>query len=152
MTRVAWNKNKKWSEATKKRISEARKGIPAWNKGQSWSAEIRTKISTSKKGQTPWNKGVLWPESVKRKISRTKLATTIDFKPFYERNRPSKRIRVEVLSRDGFKCKYCGKSAEETVLEIDHIVPVSKGGKSILDNLITLCIDCNRGKGDRSIL
>lgn len=151
MVKVAWNKGKKWPEATKRRISESRKGGVAWNKGLAWPPEIKDKISATKKGQKAWNKGQGWPESVKRKISRSKLAKTLDIKPFYQRNVTSKRLRVLVLQRDNFRCKFCGRDANQTVLEIDHITPVSKGGKTELENLITLCMDCNRGKADLEI-
>lgn len=40
----------------------------------------------------------------------------------------SKALRFEVFKRDSFTCQYCGRSAPEVVLEVDHIVPVSKGG------------------------
>ena len=59
----------------------------------------------------------------------------------------SKKLRFEVFKRDGFKCAYCGKSPPEVMLEIDHIDPKSKGGKDEINNLITACFDCNRGKG-----
>jgi hypothetical protein len=60
----------------------------------------------------------------------------------------SKNVRFEVFKRDGFMCAYCGKSPPMVVLEIDHIVPISKGGSDDLNNLITACFDCNRGKRD----
>lgn len=60
----------------------------------------------------------------------------------------SKKIRFEVFKRDGFKCQYCGKSAPDVVLHIDHINPVSKGGSNDIMNLITSCSDCNLGKKD----
>ncbi|HLC87964.1 MAG TPA: HNH endonuclease [Patescibacteria group bacterium] len=148
MPREPWNKGKKLTEAMKKRISESRKGTSAWNKGKPWSEEIRTKISNSRKGKIAWNKGLKWSDAIKKKISRTKLATTLDLKPFYERNRPSKRLRYQVFLRDGFKCRACGGTALETVLEVDHIKPVIGGGKNTLDNLQTLCLNCNRGKAD----
>ena len=58
----------------------------------------------------------------------------------------SKSIRFEVFKRDSFKCQYCGRSAPDVILEVDHIVPVSQGGKNDLLNLVTSCRDCNRGK------
>ncbi len=58
-------------------------------------------------------------------------------------------VRVDVLSRDGYKCVFCGRNSQETSLEIDHIFPFSQGGSNKPDNLQTLCIDCNRGKGAR---
>ena len=59
----------------------------------------------------------------------------------------SKSTRFEILKRDSFKCQYCGESAPSVLLEVDHITPVSKGGKNHLSNLITACASCNRGKG-----
>jgi 5-methylcytosine-specific restriction enzyme A len=60
-------------------------------------------------------------------------------------------IRVDILSRDGYKCVFCGRNSQETSLEIDHIFPFSQGGSNKPDNLQTLCIDCNRGKGARKL-
>ena len=53
--------------------------------------------------------------------------------------------------RDGFRCAYCGKTADEKQLEVDHIVPRSKGGSNDLGNLVTSCFDCNRGKSAKTI-
>lgn len=65
-----------------------------------------------------------------------------------ERSKSNLKTRFEVLTRDRFKCVLCGAVAQEVKLEIDHIVPVSKGGKTEMSNLRTLCFPCNRGKGD----
>ncbi|MCK4815985.1 HNH endonuclease, partial [bacterium] len=46
-----------------------------------------------------------------------------------------------------FTCQYCGKSSPRVVLEVDHIIPINKGGENNLENLTTSCFDCNRGKG-----
>lgn len=59
----------------------------------------------------------------------------------------SKRFRFEVFKRDSFRCGYCGKTPPQTILEVDHIDPKKNGGKDDLNNLITSCFDCNRGKG-----
>lgn len=58
----------------------------------------------------------------------------------------SKKIRFEVFKRDGFKCSYYGKSPPAVVLEVDHIDPKSKGGSDDINNLLSACFDCNRGK------
>lgn len=63
-----------------------------------------------------------------------------------ERKTMSKKLRFEVFKRDAFTCQYCGKKAPDVVLEVDHIKPVSKGGKNELLNLVTACFECNRGK------
>jgi len=60
------------------------------------------------------------------------------------------RLRYLVLRRDRFSCRACGRSpASETgvVLEVDHVVPWSRGGTSVEANLQTLCDRCNGGKG-----
>ena len=68
-----------------------------------------------------------------------------------KRKNLSKSVRFEVFKRDSFKCQYCGKSAPDVVLEVDHIIPVSKGGDNDISNLITACFDCNRGKRDKKL-
>lgn len=64
-----------------------------------------------------------------------------------ERVALSKKQRFNVFKRDFFKCQYCGATPPAAVLEVDHIHPVCKGGKNTIDNLVTACFDCNRGKG-----
>jgi hypothetical protein len=58
----------------------------------------------------------------------------------------SKRLRFQILNRDCFTCRYCGRSAPHVVLEVDHVEPVSRGGSNHPDNLVTACWECNRGK------
>lgn len=59
------------------------------------------------------------------------------------------RLRFEVLERDGFKCQYCGRTPQDGAkLVADHVIPFSKGGKTIFENLITSCFECNAGKSD----
>ena len=67
----------------------------------------------------------------------------------YQRQLMSPSLRYDIMQRDNFRCVLCGKSAEEdgVKLHVDHIVPVSKGGKTVPENLRTLCEDCNLGKG-----
>lgn len=77
-------------------------------------------------------------------------------KPCSIKNRKNRRHtylkhRMQVFDRDGFRCRYCGISVidnKDVLLEIDHIIPKSKGGTNNIDNLITSCSNCNRGKGD----
>jgi hypothetical protein len=53
-------------------------------------------------------------------------------------------LRHEVYAHDGWKCVYCGS---KKLLEVDHIMPIAKGGTDDRDNLQTLCRPCNRRKG-----
>ncbi|MEN6554368.1 MAG: HNH endonuclease [Methanobacterium sp.] len=66
-----------------------------------------------------------------------------------KRNHISKSIRHEVFKRDDYKCVECGATKEKTTLHIDHILPVSQGGTDELDNLQTLCEECNLAKSSR---
>jgi hypothetical protein len=64
---------------------------------------------------------------------------------------PSLRLRFKVFQRDRFTCRACGRSPateNNVVLHIDHIIPYSGPGETILDNLQTLCGECNLGKSD----
>lgn len=59
----------------------------------------------------------------------------------------TKRVRFNVLHRDGFRCRYCGASGDGSTLHIDHVVAVANGGSNDPGNLVTACIECNLGKG-----
>jgi hypothetical protein len=64
---------------------------------------------------------------------------------------PSLRLRFKVLQRDRFTCRGCGRSpatSVDTILHVDHIVPFSRGGETVLENLQALCGECNLGKSD----
>lgn len=61
-------------------------------------------------------------------------------------------LRWKVLTRDRFRCVSCGGSPATRLdceLHVDHVVPFSKGGRTVVENLRTLCGGCNLGKGDR---
>lgn len=63
----------------------------------------------------------------------------------------NKRLRYMVIERDSYKCRACGRSpatGRGVKLHVDHIIPWSKGGETSIDNLQTLCGDCNIGKGN----
>lgn len=62
-----------------------------------------------------------------------------------ERGKVSNKMRFSIYKRDNYRCKKCGRRTDD--LEIDHIFPIAKGGKSTYDNLQTLCRRCNKIKG-----
>jgi 5-methylcytosine-specific restriction endonuclease McrA len=66
------------------------------------------------------------PRAVQRKISRRAL-----------------------FARDGWQCVYCGTSSGR--LTLDHVVPRSRGGESVWENVVTACAPCNHKKGDRTV-
>jgi hypothetical protein len=64
---------------------------------------------------------------------------------------PSLRLRWKVLHRDRFTCCHCGRSpakAANVELRVDHILPWSKDGETVFNNLQTLCHECNLGKSN----
>ena len=58
----------------------------------------------------------------------------------------SRRLRFEVLRRDNHACRYCGATAPDVKLNIDHVIPVALGGRDEPENLVTACEPCNSGK------
>lgn len=67
-----------------------------------------------------------------------------------EQKQISKRLRYEVLRRDNHACRYCGATAPDVKLTIDHVVPVALGGTNEPSNLVAACVDCNGGKSSSS--
>ena len=63
---------------------------------------------------------------------------------------PSARLKVQVLMRDGNRCRLCGVECNDGLhnIHFDHIIPWSKGGETTLENLQVLCSDCNLAKGN----
>jgi hypothetical protein len=57
-----------------------------------------------------------------------------------------RRLRFEVLRRDGHRCRYCGAGPENAKLTVDHVIPQALGGLSVPENLVTACDPCNSGK------
>jgi hypothetical protein len=65
------------------------------------------------------------------------------------RPNPTRKLRFLVLERDNYTCRACGRNPRDhgVALHIDHITPLSQGGKTELDNLQILCEECNTAKG-----
>ncbi len=58
--------------------------------------------------------------------------------------------RVNVFARDRFTCQYCGVRPHRSLLNLDHVIPRSLGGKTTWENVVCSCLDCNRRKGGRT--
>ncbi len=56
--------------------------------------------------------------------------------------------KKNVLVRDQYTCVYCGR--RQKPLTIDHVIPVSRGGKTDFENCVTSCVTCNNKKGART--
>ena len=86
------------------------------------------------------------------KVLESKLTASAFAKE--QRNLMTKKLREFIKNRDNFTCCNCGNSTHiepNLLLEIDHIIPVAKGGCTVEDNLQTLCWKCNRSKSDKTI-
>lgn len=90
-----------------------------------------------------------WPPYGRVRHANEMPSASIDARA--EREKMTPAIRYQVLTRDGHRCRCCGNSVSTgAILHIDHIIPVSKGGRTILANLQALCSACNIGKRDRT--
>ncbi len=58
--------------------------------------------------------------------------------------------RVNVFTRDGFRCQYCGQRKAPRELNYDHVLPRVRGGRTTWDNIVTSCYPCNDQKGSRT--
>lgn len=71
-----------------------------------------------------------------------------------QRSLMTSKLRQQIKERDNYTCRYCGNSTHKEpnlLLEIDHIIPVAKGGYTEESNLQTLCWKCNRQKSDKIV-
>lgn len=71
-------------------------------------------------------------------------------RPTGAHKRPVRFCRTNVFARDGFSCQYCGVKKGMRELNYDHVVPRVMGGKTIWENIVTSCYDCNGKKKGRT--
>lgn len=64
------------------------------------------------------------------------------------RKRLTQNKKDEIFLRDEFLCQYCGTQFEKSLLVVDHIIPIVKGGNNDDENLVTSCVSCNSKKTD----
>lgn len=84
------------------------------------------------------------------RLLESKLTATAFAKE--QRQLMTKKLREYIINRDNFTCCNCGNSTHSEpnlLLEVDHIIPIAKGGYTVENNLQTLCWKCNRSKGDK---
>lgn len=82
----------------------------------------------------------------------TKVPSVIMLKEYYHKKPHVRFSKANVYLRDEYKCQYCDTDVTRKTATLDHVLPVSHGGKSIWENATTACGPCNSSKGnDKSI-
>jgi hypothetical protein len=110
---------------------------------------------TSPQGRNHYTRHVVWSYAeVEKGLSDARAyvqrLTSAAYQRERERSLMTPKMRTDILRRDGYRCRFCGRGAADGVtLHVDHIFPVSRGGKTELRNLQALCSDCNLGKGSQ---
>ena len=83
--------------------------------------------------------------TLKIRVPRVVLLLNFDKVPRHE----VKFSRKNIYLRDGFRCQYCGQGANTEELNLDHVVPVSRGGRTTWENVVCSCVPCNISKANR---
>ncbi|MGE3624154.1 MAG: HNH endonuclease [Bdellovibrionales bacterium] len=80
---------------------------------------------------------------------KMRLPSVIALKEYISSSRYPAFTRFNVFLRDSFCCQYCGYRRPTPDLTFDHVVPRSRGGRTVWDNVVTACCACNLKKGSR---
>jgi 5-methylcytosine-specific restriction endonuclease McrA len=78
-----------------------------------------------------------------------RLPSVIALKDYVRLDRRPAFTRFNVFLRDSFQCQYCGGGFASEELTFDHLVPRSRGGRTLWTNVVTACQSCNLVKGNR---
>lgn len=111
--------------------------------------------------RTPYTKKVVdtkygccyeWIENRYEQLKEIDFACTLRaYESKNQRKLMTPALRTEIMLRDNFTCQNCGKyMPDEVGLQIDHIKPISKGGKTVASNLQVLCSRCNGSKSNQA--
>lgn len=90
--------------------------------------------------------------NVVRTVSRALRVPRVIILQLYDRL-PRSQVRfsrLNIYHRDENRCQYCGLQAERSQLNLDHVVPRSRGGRTTWENVVCCCIPCNLRKGART--
>lgn len=78
----------------------------------------------------------------------TRVPAVIMLKDMMRRRRTPRFSKTNVYLRDLYTCQYCTTQFPRSQLTIDHVLPVSRGGRTSWDNIVTACNPCNSRKGN----
>jgi len=118
---------------------------------------ISTVKYRSPKGQNSYSRSLVWDFGQLKagletaQSTRARQSTTQALRQ-RERSLMTSGLRMTILRRDNYRCQMCGASASNgATLHVDHIIPVSRDGRTVAENLQALCEPCNLGKSNRFI-
>ena len=178
---IPWIKGKHHTEESNEKNRQSHLGQVAWNKGIPRSKEVKRKISEANKGQIPWNKGQcnFDKKNYKKQYYQDNKEKWAIRDPEYMKNyrktengkaskqRSKSRRRaimkeivntltsqewLDLLEAHDYKCAYCGVEFDcENLPEKDHVIPISKGGDNIKENIVPACRNCNAKKRNKDI-
>lgn len=78
----------------------------------------------------------------------TKVPAVVIVKKYITKNKRVRFSKYNVMLRDNFKCQYCHIDLTRSTATMDHVVPLSKGGETSFENVVTSCAPCNTNKGN----
>jgi 5-methylcytosine-specific restriction endonuclease McrA len=115
--------------------------IVSWQKGISYIIQGRVEVikeynKAIRSASRSWN-----VPAVVRFLNRTPYVRKI-----------IKMNRHNIFARDSWNCQYCNESFKASDLTLDHLIPISRGGKSSWKNLVTCCGPCNTKKGSHLLI
>jgi 5-methylcytosine-specific restriction endonuclease McrA len=95
---------------------------------------------------------LVWHENwiVRSARWETQVPSVIMLREYMKTKNAVRFSRANVYLRDGGSCQYCGTHIERKDATLDHVLPVSKGGKTTWDNCVTACGPCNADKADKT--
>ena len=82
----------------------------------------------------------------------TKVPSVIMLKDFMRRRRNPRFSKANLYLRDLYTCQYCNTPYSKQSLSLDHVIPLSKGGKTNWENIVAACQKCNTQKGNKMIM
>ena len=112
---------------------------------------------TSPKGKNSYSRSLIWDfgqlkDGLESAQATRASQTTTQALRQRERSLMTSSLRMTILRRDNYRCRMCGASAADgATLHVDHIIPVSRDGRTVAENLQALCEPCNLGKSNRFI-
>lgn len=122
----------------------AARGVDPEYKTFSWE-DLCAELS---KHPNPENENVHFLRSLQGWIAIPKVIVLNHYDRLPQRN--IRFSRTHVFMRDQYTCQYCANEFPKIKLNLDHVLPKSRGGRTSWDNLVTSCHDCNRTKADRT--